>query len=299
MQSLLTRSRPDLWRRALALATNLTGYTYAPKLPGSDGTFHACGGAPEVPPPEGTKRIINIWDPDDPDNDQYGRADREHIYQNGRWVRQPYKPKTPEQVEEERRVIIRRKIADIDEHIKRREIDSEELGQRREALKKQIDELNQRKKDLERSLTASSRVYVPEGAVEWLLHEVGHWIAATPAERAIPNYGLVDDVAGVVDGFQKIVLPPAGAHVAEREWQAWAFEEIVLAPFGSARLFAPPSQRDGVVFSKAGPMPEFALRHAERNMHGLGVDVQEWRVLYGEWIRWERSCPVPSWRRVS
>jgi hypothetical protein len=40
----LTRERPDLWRRGLALATSLTGYVYAPKLPLADGTIYACGG---------------------------------------------------------------------------------------------------------------------------------------------------------------------------------------------------------------------------------------------------------------
>ena len=37
---------------------------------------------------------------------------------------------------------------------------------------------------------------VPEGSLEWLLHEVGHWVAATPEQRQQVNYGLDTDEYG-------------------------------------------------------------------------------------------------------
>lgn len=43
-RSALTLERPDIWSRALALATRTTGMVYLPKLPGPDGEIWACGG---------------------------------------------------------------------------------------------------------------------------------------------------------------------------------------------------------------------------------------------------------------
>lgn len=128
-------------------------------------------------------------------------------------------------------------------------------------------------------------VYVPEGAMEWLLHEAGHWVASTPEERRRPNYGLGIETHG---------------HGADREWQAWAFEEIILAPFGPAREFAPPSQRDGVGFSKSGPIAEEHMRHAERSIRELGLDIEEWRAVYRPWIEWgkKRGEKAP-WKAVA
>ena len=65
----------------------------------------------------------------------------------------------------------------------------------------------------------------------------------------------------------------------------WAFEEIILAPFGPARSFAPPEHAGGVGFSK-NQIPYEAMRHAERRIANLGIDVDEWRGAYGEWSRW-------------
>jgi len=155
------------------------------------------------------------------------------------------------------------------------EDDEFRIGQERaEELLRELE----RRKEIE-----SKAVCVPDGAVEWLLHEVGHWVAATPAERLLPNYGVTGSEYG---------------HDGEREWQAWGFEELVLAPFGPSRLFAPPSQRDGAVF-KVGPMPAFATRHAEQRVRELGIDVQQWRALYGEWVRWGLTKTVRPWDRVN
>jgi hypothetical protein len=119
--------------------------------------------------------------------------------------------------------------------------------------------------------TMTKMVEVPEGAFEWLLHEVGHWVASDDEDRARPNYGL--------DGEDDGIGP-------KREWQAWAFEEIVLAPFGNARLLAAPSCRDGVGFSKPGPIDDTHHRHIDRRVRDSKVDIEEWRALAGDWYRW-------------
>lgn len=108
----------------------------------------------------------------------------------------------------------------------------------------------------------TAAVLVPDGAMEWLLHEVGHWIAASPEERKLPNYG---------DGH---------------EIEAWAFEEIVLGRFGSARQFAPPTQRDGTAFDVSGPLPGWAFRHIERRTAADRVAVEQFQALWAEWVRW-------------
>lgn len=123
-------------------------------------------------------------------------------------------------------------------------------------------------------------VKVPDGAMEWLLHEVGHWVAATPEERQLPNYGLTDKTFG---------------HDGDREWQAWAFEEIVMAPFGHARQFAPPTQRDGTAFEKSGPMPQWALRHVESQIRDLGLDIEPFRMVWGDWVHWGRAKATLPW----
>ncbi|HXB28067.1 MAG TPA: hypothetical protein VNV25_25280 [Gemmatimonadaceae bacterium] len=131
----------------------------------------------------------------------------------------------------------------------------------------------------------ASSVFVPEGAMEWLLHEVGHYVAASPEERLLRNYGVSESEYG---------------HDGEREWQAWAFEEIVLAPFGPSRLFAPPSQRDGAAYARSGPMPAACLRHVERQIEALGLDVERWRVEWGEWVRWGTAMGAAApWRSVN
>ena len=126
---------------------------------------------------------------------------------------------------------------------------------------------------------------VPDGAMEWLLHEVGHWVVASPEERQLRNYGVSESEYG---------------HDGEREWQAWAFAEIVLAPFGPSRMLAPPSQRDGAAFSKVGPLPRGCLRHAEREILTLGISVEQWRHVWGQWVRWGTSMGAAApWRSVN
>lgn len=245
--SILTLHRPDIWQHALLLATSVTGYKYAPKLPLPDGTIYACGGQTPTP----AQQIKDL---------------EEQISEYRREIK--YMEKTGEETYPGRLNQMRGWLAEATEKLKRL----------REAQR-------------------AGAVAVTGGAMEWLLHEVGHWVAATPEERALLNYGLADDIAGTIDGFEKIIVPTD--YRADREWGAWAFEEIVLAPWGPARLFAPPTQADGVVFCGSGTMPAWALRHAERQMCAEGVDVEAWRAIFGEWIRFERSRPIPSWQRVS
>lgn len=285
MDSLLTRERPDLWRRTVALATRLTGYQYVPKLPLPDGTIYACGGG-------------NYDEPEDPfvhepDPRKHLRKLREKLKREERDGSTNYYPSQWQRWID--RILERTPISDAEQIRRRKEIEKidSEIKERRDKIEQrrgEIEELEQEIEDLERKKSgqvascAQPRVFVPEGAMEWILHEVGHWIAASPEERLLPNYGLTPSEIG---------------HDGDREWEAWAFEEIILAPFGPSRLFAPPTQRDGAAFAKAGPMPWFALRHAERRMLEMSVDVEEWRALYCEWIKFERGKPTPSWERVS
>jgi hypothetical protein len=44
-------------------------------------------------------------------------------------------------------------------------------------------------------------------------------------------------------------------------------------------------------------MPRWALVHVERQMRAEGVDIEAWRSVFGEWIRFERGLPVASWLR--
>lgn len=228
-ESLLTRERPDIWARGLALAHGLTGYRYEPKLPLPDGTIYACGGGyyPSLPDLPATPEEIKKEELDRID-DQIGDCERDIAYEES-------------------------EIADHESAI---DIHKEKLV----GLKKKLKEL---KKNRGAALAGAS-VFVPDGAMEWLLHEVGHYIAATPDERKLPNYGLSESEVG---------------HDGEREWEAWAFEEIVLAPFGPSREFAPPTQRDGAGYTKAGPMPQRCLDHVERQMRTLGLDAEMFRVV--------------------
>lgn len=140
------------------------------------------------------------------------------------------------------------------------------------------DALEKTKKEISDESNKALSIPVPNGAMEWLLHEVGHWVASTPEEQKLPNYGF-----GTVrvKGWGK-----------QREWQAWAFEEIIMVPFGPSRAFAPITQRDGIAFDSCGPIPEQHMRYVARQIQLYGLDVEEWRMLYGEWVEWGRKRNV-------
>lgn len=239
--SALTRERPDLWRRAIALASGLTGYQYVPKLPTADGAILACG--------------------------------------FGRYYPEP-KPETPEEIRQRQIDYLERRIHEIDSNI---EVWEGEISERQGWIESQLRERAEHIAELERLRGLSAlMIPVPEGAMEWLLHEVGHYVAATPEERLFTDYGYGYEAKGVGK---------------DREWQAWAWEEIVLAPWGPSREFAPPKHRGGVAYSKSGPIPTRAVEHVTRKLAELPINVEDWRTLYGLWIAYEQGRSVPAWRR--
>lgn len=247
--SLLIRQRPDVWSAGLALASSLTGITYAPKLSLADGTIYACGAYHPYKPPT-PKTNVEL---DREIEEQWERLKKER-------ARIP-DGKTPHE----------------------RNLNRDTARATKEYLRKLLQERDQRRG--KPSTVARFSVPVPVGAMEWLLHEAGHHVAASHGERLLPNYGLSESEHG---------------HDGEREWQAWAFEEIVLAPFGSSRLFAPPSQRDGAAYAKTGPMPIACLRHVEKEIVALGLDVEQWRQVWGEWVRWGLTLgDAAPWRSTN
>ena len=241
--SKLTRERPDIWHRALTLATEQTGMLYLPKRPLADGTISACGGY------YGPLSIPGYGPPGPKPSPPHEDVRRREIKEIEDGIREH-----EQEIERLERVIA--------DKLSEAEKCRERVKEIRARIEKARGELKRRK-----GLSA----LVPDGAMEWLLHEVGHYVAATPEERLLPDYGYGQEAKGVGKA---------------REWQAWAFEEIVLAPWGPSRLFCPPTHRGGAAFSKNGPMPQWALHHAERQMAASRVDVERWRALYGEWIRW-------------
>ena len=237
-QSKLTLERPDIWARAMLLATSLTSMEYAPKLPLPDGTLYSCG---------------------------YGGN---YSYND------PAPIPAPPPTKEEKIAEIETEILDRENEIERENGNIERSQTRIGELEAEIKERRKEIGKLKRSpkLASASVVFVPEGAAEWLLHEVGHWVAATPEERRLPNYG-----------YGSVRKKGWGI---DREWQAWAFEEIILAPYAPARELLPPAERGGVAFSRIGPMPKGALNHAHRNLIALGIDIEQWRQVYGDWVKW-------------
>lgn len=243
--SKLTAERPHIWLRGLALATGLTGFDYTHKA----NPLSACGRItwrePKTPKPEDNKEEGYTW-----------------IEGDGEWVKHYPRDeiKNPEPVIKDRRVHWNSETG----HWEYWDRDTSKMV------------IIKNKK-----ITPSKKkaaMPVPEGAMEWLLHETGHWVVSTPEERLMSNYGY-DELD--LDGWGKA-----------REIQAWAFEEIIMAPFGSSRMFAPASQRDGAAFSKIGLIPDFHLRHAERQIKACGLDIEEWRSVYGEWVKWGKQSNI-------
>lgn len=244
-QSLLTLERPDLWQRGLTLATRITGCRYVDKLPGAGGAILACGSGFHRPPKERLedtrgeirreREKLERWQklPPDSEGDRIDKDHYPHII-------------TPEDIEEQEQRI-------------------ERLEEWTDKFEKEIDD--------GKWAAPSLIIPVPEGSLEWLLHEVGHYVVASPEERRLPDYGF-----GIISekGWGRA-----------REWQAWGFEEIILAPFGSSRELCAPEHRGGVAWSIGGPMLAFATHHAENEIRNLGLDVEEWRAIYAEWAAWK------------
>lgn len=248
-QSILTRLRPDIWADGLRLATALTGFDYAPKYPLPDGTIYACGGGYYQPPPPPRPRTGDEIRRDEANTEIRDLTDK---------LRR-----------DQEEILRQEKIrSDADEYIER-------LRTSVAALKRLI----QRKTD---ELEASA-VVVPEGAMEWLLHEVGHWIASSENERCTKNYAL--------HGAPQ-------SHADAREMQAMVWEEIVFAPYGRARSFVPPSQRDGAAFERDATTGAF-VRVMQR-VSDSRIDIEEWRAIWGKWVTWGHTMGRRApWKSVS
>lgn len=289
--SQLTAERPDVWIRGVALATSVTGLEYVHKAPLPDGAIYACGGGGWYTPPERTKEEKII--------DRVIEIDRRIEQKKGQidtlieWQEDPESPeiseykRTLERLKKNREDARIRKIptSSLDETIASYEIGLPgKKEERRREIREEIDEYKRGISELEEERNGYnlSPVPVPDGAMEWLLHEVGHWVASTSTERQLPNYGY-----GIVKqkGWGK-----------DREWQAWAFEEIIMAPFGPSRGFAPVEHRGGTAFDGAGwqGIPEQHLKHAYAQILASGISVEQWRALYREWVTWGTQRGVYS-----
>jgi len=283
-QSKLTRLRPDIWQRGVLLATRTTGWVYPHKAPLADGTVYACGGGNYYTPEEEENRWINEkkeeeirrWDEENPPPEEEDgmpewwnkRRKNADVWEKN--IREQRRKERKEEADRQKRM-----WKDFEEWDRRNlppdflQYPNDELLRRRKLYRDSWDEMDRRRNMLLHAV-------VPEGAMEWLLHEVGHWLAASRGSRNRPNYGMTQ--TGIEDG--------------RSEWRAWAFEEMVLSPFGYSRLFAPPSQRDGVVFEKNVPIPDHHMRFMERRVGRDRVDIKEWQALYGEWAAWQRKNPA-------
>lgn len=277
--SQLTTERPDIWLRAVALATSVTGLEYVHKEPLLDGTIYACGGGFYYPPPPPTphqikiRKIKEIDDRIKNNKENYWRRPNATENEYDKYIRNIEELK--EKREEAHELDI--PTPELDKTIADYEIGLPEAKRKnKESIKNRIDKLNEELERLkqERGGITLAPIPVPDGAMEWLLHEVGHWVASTPDERRLPNYGY-----GTVKqkGWGK-----------DREWQAWAFEEIIMAEFGPSRGFAPVEHRGGTAFDGAGwqPIPEQALKHANTEIVKSGLSIEQWRALYREWVAW-------------
>lgn len=221
-RSILTLERPEIWREAVGMASAITGCRYQHKTPLADGTVSACGGyyRDYTPPKPPTREEI-----------------QKEIEKNQEKVER-YKKEIENTGESYRRY--KEIQQEIDDLTKEREIFRDGWSWHRERLR-WIEHCEKKIQELEEKLNAAPAVIaVPEGSVEWLLHELGHWVAASPDERRSSTWQLGPEEYG---------------HAADREWQAWAFEEIVLAPFGPARLLAAPQHRDGGLGRPVGMRP--------------------------------------------
>lgn len=273
-RSELTLTNPRLWLHAIETAKQLTGYEYLDKQPSSDGIIYACYGG-------GGYSI-------------YSPAVREELE----------RPKSESEKKQER-------IDEIDEEIESHEIiitDLEiEIEEHKESTKKNRRTIKDTKLEIEKlkkerdTLVSAPIIRIPEGDIEWLLHEIGHYIAATNEERNLPNYGFngngIDLIEDQTEAAHHAYLNTREAFV---EWSAWAFEEIVLAPFGNARQLCQPSCRDGIAFARHVDIPDEAFKHIELKIKTESIDVEMWRSIAADWFSWGRRKGIDApWSRIN
>lgn len=289
--SKLTRELPHLWERSVAFATQTTGYLYVPKRL-VKGSISACGGGGGYYTPtyegESDKELIDRWNRW---KEYPASYDKEHSDSLEKQLRKrgihpdDLDPAKKKEIQDNfKKEKLKKEIEELERRKKNYEVDIEntdteidQLNRQNEAREVEITKIKKEIGEKKKELSAAPLVVpVPDGAVEWLLHEVGHWIVSSPAERLLPDYGYGSSLE--VKG-----------HGKAQEWRAWAFEEIVFAPFGHSRAFCPPPHRGGTAFSKNGPIPQWALLDAERAITESRVDIHQWRALVREWILWNPS----------
>ena len=171
-----------------------------------------------------------------------------------------YIPPTPET---EKKIRIRHQKEDI-ERMKREIADLKiKHPSLRVSLRMTLEDLKraeEKLRELEKEQKAS--VYVPSGAMEWLLHEVGHWVTTSSLNRTLPNYGDSKDI------------------------EAWAFEEAVLSHLGPARNFTPLPHRGGPAFDMAGPIPKWSFRKLDKRIADDDISLEPFQRLWEEWVTW-------------
>lgn len=277
--SALTVERPHIWTNAVELATSITGYVYVPKAP-----LTMCGGGfyysppPARMPPEAICHLVQ-----DVNRDRVAVCGE--TIADGVWRSSDPRDATCQpcldvriRAEEDARRAAEEKAAE------EARLAAEEAAEERKAAEAAM-LFTTRPRRAHAPLDAKPRIVipVPEGAMEWLLHEIGHWVAATPEERLLPDYGYGQEAKGVGKA---------------RELQAWVFEEIVLAPWGQARDLCPPPHRGGVAFTHTATPDDRRRIDLALNL-APQVDIDQWRALYAAWIEWELTRSRPSWCRDS
>jgi hypothetical protein len=124
-------------------------------------------------------------------------------------------------------------------------------------------------------------IETPDGDVEALLHELCHWLVASPEERDLVNLGMRED--------------DPTPHSRLREEQAWRLECKLLEPFATeaeihARL-TPESRSSHPVFQGGWQHDgRLALQHGLRSLSV--IDAPTWtrlRQILGLWDREQRE----------
>ena len=157
----------------------------------------------------------------------------------------------------------------IKEQLKRQR---ENLNRKRGEITSILDEIDNLISQLSGGDTAPV-VFIPSGAMEWLLHEVGHWVAASDKERRMINYG---------DGH---------------EMEAFAFEDAVLGQ--ASRPLVVPTQRDNCACELTGPLPQWAFSHIDKRIADDRIDIHQFRAIWLEWVAWGyRQGDDAPWRQA-
>ena len=132
---------------------------------------------------------------------------------------------------------------------------------------------------------------VPEGCGEGLLHEIGHYIAATSIERALPNYGFGDIIYEPNEGEYRRGVG------WDREYQAYAFECAVFKQqamrFYNGRNGTSSPEHCGVLWREE--LHPWHFRWVERHLGVINIPLDKVQHIWGKWVEWEISTGSPAW----